>query len=85
MDSIPSKQFKYPVRPMLMIILWPAFLMACVATGLFFSLIDPMELIVLDQRVQLHMTAVYSLGFFVFWLLGILASGLTAVLAQKAS
>ncbi len=85
MDAIPSKQFKYPVRPMLMIILWPAFLMACVATGLFFSLVDPMELIILDQRVQLSMTAVYTLGFFVFWILGIVASGLTAILAQKAS
>lgn len=72
------------LRPMLMIVLWPAFLMACVATGLFFSLVDPMELIVLDQRLQMHVTGVYTVGFFAFWLLGILSSGLTALLVQKA-
>lgn len=68
---------------MLMVVLWPAFLMACVATGLFFSLVDPMELIVLDHRLQMHETGVYTIGFFSFWLLGILSSGLTALLVQK--
>ncbi|MFZ6755711.1 hypothetical protein ACO0K9_00710 [Undibacterium sp. Ji50W] len=72
------------LRPMLMIVLWPAFLMACAATGLFFSLVDPMELIVLDHRLQMHASGVYTVGFFAFWLLGILSSGLTALLVQKA-
>ncbi|WP_230412116.1 hypothetical protein [Undibacterium hunanense] len=72
------------LRSMLMIVLWPAFLMACAATGLFFSLVDPMELIVLDRRLQMHVTGVYTVGFFAFWLLGILSSGLTALLVQKA-
>jgi hypothetical protein len=66
-----------------MIVLWPAFLMACVATGLFFSLVDPMEMIVLDQRIKISAQGAYTIGFFVFWLLGILSSGLTALLAQK--
>jgi len=72
------------VRPLLMVVLWPAFLMACFATGLVFSLIDPMELVVLDERIQLHITGAYTIGFFAFWLLGILASGLTALLMVKA-
>ncbi|MFZ6719541.1 hypothetical protein [Undibacterium sp. Ji49W] len=72
------------LRPMLMIVLWPAFLMACAATGLFFSLVDPMELIILDHRLQMHESGVYTVGFFAFWLLGILSSGLTALLVQKA-
>ncbi len=71
------------LRTMLMVVLWPAFLMACVATGLFFSLVDPMELIVLDQRVQVNILGAYTIGFFVFWILGILSSGLTALLVQK--
>ncbi|MES2049892.1 MAG: hypothetical protein V4447_15940 [Pseudomonadota bacterium] len=71
------------LRTMLMVVLWPAFLMACVATGLFFSLVDPMELIILDQRVQVHILGAYTIGFFVFWILGILSSGLTALLVQK--
>ena len=80
----PTATVSKPVlRSMLMVVLWPAFLMACVATGLFFSLVDPMELIVLDQRVQVHILGAYTIGFFVFWILGILSSGLTALLTQK--
>ncbi|MBI3284177.1 MAG: hypothetical protein HYZ65_04885 [Burkholderiales bacterium] len=67
-----------------MVVLWPAFLMACVATGLFFSLVDPMELIVLDERVQVHIIGAYTIGFFAFWLLGIISSSLTVLLVQKA-
>lgn len=70
-------------RPVIMVVLWPAFLMACVATGLFFSLVDPMELIILDERVQVHILGAYTIGFFVFWILGIFSSGLTALLLQK--
>lgn len=83
MDYQPSHANKAILRPMLMVILWPAFLMACVATGLFFSLIDPMELIILDERIQVHILGAYTIGFFVFWILGILSSGLTASLLQK--
>lgn len=79
-NSINTKPF---LRPLLMIVLWPAFLMACVATGLFFSLVDPMELIILDERVKVHVLGAYTIGFFIFWMLGILSSGLTALLVQK--
>ena len=75
-----SKAF---LRSMLMVVLWPAFLMACVATGLFFSLVDPMELIILDERVEVSILGAYTIGFFIFWILGILSSGLTASLLQK--
>jgi hypothetical protein len=67
-----------------MIVLWPAFLMACIATGLFFSLVDPMELIVLDERLKVHELGTYTIGFFAFWILGTLSSGLTALLVQKS-
>lgn len=67
-----------------MVVLWPSFLMACVATGFFFSLVDPMELIILDGRLKVHILGAYTLGFFCFWLLGVLSSGLTALLVQKA-
>lgn len=66
-----------------MTVLWPAFLMASVATGLFFSLVDPMELIVLDERVNVSTLGAYTIGFFIFWILGILSSGLTVLLVQK--
>jgi len=76
-------QEKTSVRSMLMVVLWPAFLMACVATGIFFSLVDPMELIVLDERVQVHMLGAYTIGFLIFWALGAFSSWLTALLLRK--
>ena len=68
---------------MLMAVLWPAFLMASVATGVFFSLVDPLELIILDGRIKVDMLGAYTLGFFIFWLFGIVSSGLTVLLVQK--
>ncbi len=79
------QQEKISIKSTLMVVLWPAFLMACVATGVFFSMVDPMELIVLDERVQVHMLGAYTIGFLIFWALGIFSSWLTAFLLQKAS
>ncbi|MBC3891054.1 hypothetical protein H8K35_05255 [Undibacterium sp. LX40W] len=67
----------------LMVVLWPGFLMACVATGIFFSLVDPMELIILDEKVQVHMLGAYTIGFLMFWALGCLSSWITTFLLQK--
>jgi hypothetical protein len=78
-----QKQEQTSIRSMLMVVLWPAFLMACVATGVFFSLVDPMELIVLDERVQVHMLGAYTIGFLIFWALGAFSSWLTALLLRK--
>jgi hypothetical protein len=77
------QQEEISMRSMLMVVLWPAFLMACVGTGVFFSLIDPMELIVLDERLQVHMLGAYTIGFLMFWVLGMFSSWLTALLLQK--
>jgi hypothetical protein len=44
-----------------------------------------MELIVLDERVQVHMLGAYTIGFLIFWALGTFSSWLTALLLQKAS
>lgn len=85
MEPSNLQQEKNTVRSMLMVVLWPAFLMACVATGVFFSLVDPMELIVLDERVHVHMLGAYTIGFLIFWVLGAFSSWLTALLLQKIS
>ncbi len=79
------QQEKISIKSTLMVVLWPAFLMACVATGLFFSMVDPMELIVLDERVQVHMLGAYTIGFLIFWALGTFSSWLTALLLRKTS
>lgn len=69
-----------PIAQVVMVVLWPAFLMACVSCGVIFSLVDPEELILLDQRIHLSNLGFYTLGFLVFWLLGIVASSLTVLL-----
>jgi hypothetical protein len=59
-------------------VLWPSFLTAGVATILFFAAFDPLDLIgsagaaVGDLRL-----GVYTVGFFLFWLLTAASSLLT--------
>ena len=50
-------------------VLWPSFLWAGVATGVFFTLFDPVALLECEGEPPLGRTAAYSLGFFLFWLL----------------
>lgn len=69
-----------PVAQAVMIVLWPAFLMACVSSGVIFSLVDPEELILLDHKIHLSSLGFYTLGFLVFWVLGSVASSLTVLL-----
>ena len=45
-------------------VLWPSFLVACVAELLLFSLFDPRDLQLFGQPVEVDRTLVYSLGFF---------------------
>ena len=55
-------------------VLWPSFIVAIAASGLFFSAFDPRELIPFDLDVEISPVAAYSIGFFLFWLLGALSS-----------
>ncbi|MBL8510742.1 MAG: hypothetical protein JNM52_03760, partial [Betaproteobacteria bacterium] len=65
----------------LMWILWPSFLAAGIGVGLVFTLIDPMELVVLGEPIHASRTAIYSLGFFVLWAIAALASAMSCFLA----
>ncbi|MFQ5660796.1 MAG: hypothetical protein ACE5GZ_10225 [Gammaproteobacteria bacterium] len=53
----------------LLAVLWLSFLMAVVATGLFFSVIDPLELKYCVSFPAVSRTGAYTIGFFLFWLL----------------
>ncbi|MEI8302637.1 MAG: hypothetical protein WCG13_05040 [Burkholderiales bacterium] len=70
------------VGRVIMVVLWPAFLMATVAEGVFFSMIDPHELIVVGVHLADSREAAYTVGFFVFWLLFSMGSGLTWLLMR---
>lgn len=69
-----------PLVRVMMVVLWPAFLMACISSGVIFSLVDPEEIVLLDQRIHLSSLGFYTLGFLVFWFLGCVASGITVLL-----
>lgn len=67
----------------LMWILWPAFLVAGIAEGITFSLFDPKDMHVLGEPVELGRTAVYSIGFFLFWAFAAASSALTCFLQRS--
>ena len=50
-------------------ILWPSFLMAIVATGLFFSAFDPDDLYPFGDSPDVSRLGIYSIGFLCFWLI----------------
>ena len=63
-------------------VLWPSFLVAGLATALFFTAFDPLELVATGGVVSLSRTGAYSLGFFAFWVLTALSSLLTLYFAR---
>ena len=63
-------------------VVWPAFLTAGVAELVFFAIFDPFELHFFGQPLDWSREAIYALGFFGFWGLGIASSSLTLLLTQ---
>ena len=60
-----------------MAIAWPSFLAACVLQALVFGLVDPLELELGPWSRQ----TVYTVAFLLFWLVAMLSSALTVLLA----
>jgi len=67
----------------LMWIIWPAFLVAGVLEVLVFAMVDPQDLQWFGQPVELSRQGVYTVAFFVFWAITMLASGLTTLLSMS--
>lgn len=61
--------------------LWPSFLVAAGASGVFFASVDP-ETLRLETVPgwEISRMAGYTLGFFMFWLVGLASSILTYIL-----
>lgn len=55
-------------------VLWPSFLVAIAASGLFFSAFDPHDLVPYNIDFEISPLAAYSIGFLVFWLIAGLSS-----------
>ena len=61
---------------------WPAFLVACLLEMLVFAVVDPESLHWFGHPLALSNQGVYSLAFFLFWIVSALAGSLTLLLAQ---
>ena len=55
-----------------------------IAVGVFFTLIDPQELYLLGEPIHWSATAVYSVGFFLFWAVAAASSAFTCFLQRTA-
>ena len=70
-----------PVSQQAIALLWPSFVTAIVASGLFFSAFDPRDLVPFDFDIEFSPLAAYTIGFFLFWLIALLSSLGTLYLA----
>lgn len=63
-------------------ILWPSFITSGLATILFFTLFDPLLIFAGTALAEIGRLGAYSIGFFCFWALTTLTSGLTCYFSQ---
>lgn len=62
--------------------LWPSFVVAGLATGVFFSLFDPMDMRVFGEPLAMSPMAAYTIGFLGFWAVAASAVWLALLLAR---
>ncbi|WP_424247279.1 hypothetical protein [Castellaniella sp.] len=63
-------------------ILWPSFLMAGATSAVVFALVDPLDVMFLGY-LQAGRLTVYTMGFFIFWIMAALSSALTLRIAPR--
>ena len=68
-------------RPWLLVI-WPAFLMACLLEALVFAVVDPSEVHWPGHTIQPTRQGIYTAAFFSFWLIAMAGSSLVLWLSQ---
>ena len=66
-------------------VLWPSFLMATAASGVFFSLFDPQQLEIFGVVIPPDRLMAYTIGFIAFWILCAGSSAMTYLLARDAA
>ena len=65
-------------------ILWPSFVVAGGAEAIFFTVINPQELYLFGEPVDVSSLAAYSIGFFLFWAVAAASSAFTCLLQKSA-
>lgn len=66
-----------PLVQRIVAVMWPSFLMAGVATILFFTAFDPEIILPVSGYHNVSRLAGYSIGFFCFWILTASSCALT--------
>jgi membrane protein YqaA with SNARE-associated domain len=69
-----SKPPLFPRSQQMIAILWPSFVTAILASGLFFSAFNPRDLLPFDLDIEFSPVAAYSIGFFLFWIIALVSS-----------
>ena len=64
---------------------WPSFLMAGVMELLVFAVVDPQSLSWFGQPFDMSRQAIYTISFFVFWLVISVAGALTVILSLSST
>ena len=66
------------------LIVWPAFLAACLLEALVFAMVDPGELHWPGYLFQSNRQGIYTMAFFAFWLITMASSALVLWLAKAS-
>lgn len=66
-------------------VLWPSFIVGGIAEAAFFTLFDPMDLHLFGEPLNMTRTAIYTVGFFGFWMLAAASSAFTCFLQKPAA
>lgn len=80
MSTLPateSDKNQLPVVQQIASVMWPSFLVASLATIIFFTVFDPIELANISGFPQLTRVGGYTIGFFCFWLLTSVSCAMT--------
>ena len=68
-DDNTENKYDLPRVQRISSILWPSFITAGIANSFFFTLFEPDALLYAAGYSSMSNIAVYSIGFFMFWLL----------------
>ena len=86
LEPLANPEAKHPAEPHLLrhvaLIMWPSFLAACLLEALVFAVVDPREVHWFGQMMEPSRQSVYSMAFFLFWMITMACSGLVVWLAK---
>ena len=65
---------RIPCTQQAIAVLWPSFIVAIIASGVFYSAFNPKDLVPFNLDIDISPLAAYSIGFLLFWIIAIISS-----------